>query len=208
MNRSPSLCLAVLLALGCGWLVDHAALASDGEIKAGAYCPFPKEGEVPSCMAPAQSTYGEFFSSLDATGAPSAAEAARLEADLISGVDRERSYLALSSLTYAYYRLAQAASQSPDARPELTERLERWNGLLSAAYAESADQRFQSAVREAATDLHERAPSIATECDGISGQTCNTTGSLLAALDRMDQRGGMRTPLTHLLNRVIGERPE
>ncbi len=198
LSISP-LAVALLLAL-------VKANTGVGDPQPGDYCPFPKAGEKPACMAPAEREYGDFFDSLDAGGLADA-DSRKLEADLRATKRDERSYLALSSLTYGYFRLAQRAASDPDAHPALVARLTRWNQVLSAAYAGSeGDERFRSALLEAAVDLHARAPAVQAKCDGeIDGKGCNTTGGLLAKLAAIEAQAGTRTALSRLLERVFGE---
>jgi hypothetical protein len=116
--------------------------------------------------------------------------------------------LALSSLAYGYFMLAEraAASERPD--PALVARLERWNDLLGSAYEKAErDPSFRTAVREAALDLHARAPAVGCEDAG----SCPSTGLLLETLRRIDDPAsetGVRGALGKLLGRMLGDEPE
>jgi len=202
---------------GAGWLGVCAVLAgallaagaqAAGEVRPGAYCPFPKPGEKPACLAPAQQEYGEFFAALDGKGDVGETAAARLEADLAAGAAGETAYLALSSLAYGYYRLSLQAAAAPNEDPELVARLERWNALLASAYAASPqDARFQDSVREAALDLQRRAPPVDLTCLDESGSRvrCDSTEAVLRDIDRMRDRVGVRGALSRLLERFFGD---
>jgi hypothetical protein len=194
-----------------GWLLAGVLLAAGaqgaGEIRRGAYCPLPKPGEKPACLLPAKQAYGEFFSALDASGDVGDTAAARLEADVAAGAGSENAYLALSSLAYGYYRLSQQAAATPNDDPELVARLERWNALLSSAYASSAqDADFQDSVREAALDLRRRAPPVALSCLDASGArvSCDSTEAVLRDIDRLRDEVGVRGALSRLLGRFFG----
>ena len=174
----------------------------------GAYCPLPKPGEKPACLLPAKQAYGEFFAALDASGDVGDTAAARLEADVAAGAGSENAYLALSSLAYGYYRLSQQAAATPNDDPELVARLERWNALLSSAYASSAqDADFQDSVREAALDLRRRAPPVALSCLDASGGrvSCDSTEAVLRDIDRLRDQVGVRGALSRLLGRFFGD---
>ena len=117
--------------LGASACLVAAAPAVESRPPPGAYCPFPAEGEKPACLQPATEAYAEFFAELE-TGAMSEEGAARVEADLAAGAASDRSYMALSSLAYGYFKLAErAAAERGD--PEMLARLERWNALLARA---------------------------------------------------------------------------
>ena len=198
-----------------GGLLAGVLLASNalgaGEIRPGAYCPFPKPGEKPACMLPAKHEYGDFFAALDAEGDVGEAAAARLEADLAAGAGSENAYLALSSLAYGYYRLSQQAAAAPSADPELVARLERWNALLAKAYAASPqDARFRDSVREAALDLQRRAPPVSLACLDESGAhvRCDSTEAVLRDIDRLRDQVGVRGALSRLLGRFFGDGAE
>jgi len=193
-----------------GWLIASTAQGS-GEIRPGAYCPFPKPGEKPACLLPAKQAYGEFFAALDANGELDEAAAARLEADVAAGASAENAYLALSSLAYGYYRLSQQAAATPNEDPELVVRLERWNALLSSAYASSPqDAKFQDSVREAALDLQRRAPPVELSCLDQSGARvrCDSTEAVLRDIERLRDQFGVRGALSRLLGRFFGDGAE
>jgi hypothetical protein len=188
------------------WLLVASPVgAADPKPAQGTYCPLPRAGEKPSCLAPAQSAYGEFFAAVE-QGQIGDEAAARVEAELTDPTRDQDDFLALSSLAYGYYRLAQQAAD-PSTDPSLAARLERWNRLLSAAYARDAqDEPFRSAVRLAASDLAEKAPEVRTECVGEDGEpvACSATRSLLEQLDAAD-RVGVRGALARILDRWLGE---
>jgi hypothetical protein len=188
------------------WLAA-AAQAAD-EVRPGAYCPFPKPGEKPACLEPAKDAYGEFFTALDEQGAVDEAAAARMEADLAAGADSQNAYLALSSLAYGYYRLSQQAAATPNEDPQVVARLERWNAVLSRAYAASPqDAKFQDSVREAALDLQRRAPPVALSCLDESGGhvRCDSTQAVLRDIDRLRDQVGVRGALARILGRFFGD---
>jgi hypothetical protein len=193
-----------LLALG---LASAAAGAWAGEaVVPGAYCPLPEPGQRPACLEPARARYAEFFAALGA-GALDDARAATLEADLVAGAASERAYLALSSLAYGYYWMAERAARDPRTLPEVQSRLERWNEVLAAAYAASpADAAWRSAVREAAADVHRRAPPVALHCLDARGAParCDSTEAVLRALSHERDRTGIRGALRSLVRRVRG----
>ena len=184
------LAVAALLPLATGATGDDPA-------KPGAYCPLPEPGEVPQCQAPARAEFGDFFEAVESGGVDDR-QAQRLEAALAGGSSDEELYLALSSLAYGYFRLAQRAAADPKARPELAARLDGWNRVLVDAYASSdANPEFQQAVRQAALDLADRAPPVSTD------------GGLLELIAQADGRSsGMRGPLEGLVERILGEDTE
>jgi len=196
---------AVLLPIALG---APLAFGSD-EIKRGAYCPFPEKGATPKCLEPAQDRYAEFFSAL-AEGTPSDDDVAELERDVASGASSKTPYLAISSLSYGYYQLAQRAAANPDEDPEVVERLQRWNELLVRAYDTGADDpSYRAAVREAALDLELRGPRVTLECVDDHGRTseCNSTESVLRGIDKAEERVGIRAALGRLFRRVTGREP-
>lgn len=204
MTRSQSLCLAAWVA---GLLLSGvvAGQAVEG-VGPGAYCPLPEKGEVPSCLAPAKKTYSDFFTALDAEDADDAA-LATVEDAVALGAQEDSAYLALSSLSYGYYRLAQRASISETADPEITSRLARWNDLLARAYSASPDDvPYRAAVRQAAEELRDRAP-IALPCRDADGEPsdCNSTESVLRGFNAASERVGIRGALERLLKRMLGE---
>jgi hypothetical protein len=196
------------IGLTIGLLAFATAASGKDPSAAGAYCPFPEPGQKPACLAPVQEKYPEFLSAAD-SGQLDDAGSARVEADLANAATTQDAYLALSSLAYAYYRLAQFEAADPGADPGLVARLEDWNQTLSTVYHDaSADPAVRSAVLEAATDLHARAPAVDGECEaGQTGSDCNTTGELMLALrsaDDFSERQGMRGALSRLLSRMLG----
>ena len=99
------------------------------------------------------------FVALDEVGVLATA-ASRVETDLAGSTDD--AYMALSSLAYAYWRMALTAAESEQVDPDVAAKLEEWNDLLSYVYQKrSDDPRFRSALREAAQDLESRTPSRA-----------------------------------------------
>jgi hypothetical protein len=122
-----------------------------------------------------------------------------------AGAQEEAAYLALSSLSYGYYRLEQRAAETGAADPEITRRLARWNDLLARAYRVSPDdERYRAAVRQAAVELHERAP-VEVPCGSqTDGRACRSTEDVLRDIDAMGERVGIRGALANLLRRVFG----
>ena len=180
-------------------------LAAD---RPGAYCPLPEPGVEPECLAPARARYGPFFEALE-QGEVDADEAARIEAELTAGSGDQEAYLALSSLAYAYWRLALRAAEAEAADPELVAQLQGWNALLSAAYERSPeDSDFRGAVRQAAVDLDQHSPSEGLQCLDASGQPtrCYVTTSLIERIDRIDGQLGVRGAIRRLLERMFGPR--
>ena len=134
----------------------------------------------------------------------------RVERDLAAGASSENAYLALSSLTYGYYRLSLRAaaqeSQGP-ADPRVVARLERWNALLGAAYdASPEDERFRNAVHEAAQDLQHRAPPVRLRCVDESGDTveCTSTEAVIRGVNAAAGEVGIRGGPERLLERIMG----
>jgi hypothetical protein len=154
-------------------------------------------------MQTARAEYGSFLADADA-GQVRDETAGALEADLES---EERAYLALSSLAYGYYRLAQWAAAEPSPSPVLTARLDHWNSLLSTLYADSErGSDLREAVLAAARDLHERAPRVPTQCGDAAGELeeCDSAGVLVWTLQNMEeqnQRRGIRGALSRLIDR-------
>jgi len=186
-------------------LAARASLGAEA-VAHGAYCPFPKAGEIPQCLEPAKREYQEFFTAVDADGVTDA-DVSRLERDVAAGAASKTPYLAISSLSYGYFRLAQRAAARPDEDPAVVARLERWNALLAQAYASSErDPDYRAAVREAAQDLHERAPRVALEClDPGGGVTkCDSTAAVLRGFNRAGEQVGIRGALGRLIERIFG----
>jgi len=206
MNERPVRRLGSI-RMGIGLAVLFAGLAhAAGEVGPGAYCPFPKKGEKPKCMEPATREYGEFFTALD-SGDLSDEDVARLERDVASGAASEEPYLAISSLSYGYFRLSQQAAANPNQDPAIVARLQRWNALLSRAYESSADDpNYRAAVRDAAQDLSERAPAVALACADERGEIveCNSTEAVLRGFNRAQEQVGIRGALGRLLERMLG----
>lgn len=187
------------------WSTEAVSGARAGAAQPGAYCPLPKKGEKPVCLAPAQAKYEAFFAGLDG-GKLSGAAAAAVESDLTGDSPLQDTYLALSSLTYGYWRLAEQVGAAPDADPALLARLQHWNDLLLDLYGESrSDPRFQAAVREAAVDLHRRTPALAKHCPHSYPGGCDHTEELVRALAAIDGTASVRSPLSQLLERLVGD---
>lgn len=186
------------------------ALAA-GDVKPGAYCPFPKKGEKPACMEPAQQEYAEFFTALDEGEELSDRDVSRLERDVASGAGSATAYLAISSLSYGYFRLAQQAAANPGEDPAVVARLQRWNELLAEAYDVSAENpEYRAAVHEAALDLQQHAPAVELDCANEKGETvaCHSTEVVLRGFNRAGEQVGIRGALGRLLNRILGEDDE
>jgi hypothetical protein len=193
---------AILLPLALGAPLAFGAQ----EIKPGAYCPFPQKGETPRCLEPAQDQYAEFFAAL-AAGEVSDQDVVNLERDVASGAWSETPYLAISSLSYGYYQLAQRAAANPDEDPAVAARLQRWNELLVRAYDISGDDpSFREAVREAALDLERRGPRVTLDCVDERGRTteCNSTEAVLRGINQAEEKIGIRGALGRLIQRVMG----
>jgi hypothetical protein len=199
VQRSRAAAWLALLALA------PAGARSAGDIKPGAYCPLPAAGERPSCLEPAQAEYGGLFEALE-QGELEERDLARVEADVVAGESSGNAYLALSTLSYAYYRLAQRAASRPGADPALVERLERWNGLLAHAYADSADEPYREAVREAALDIRRSAPAVRLRCVDARGEPaeCDSTEAVIRGIDAAGDRVGIRGALERLVERLRG----
>jgi len=186
--------------------VSPAPAAEPGDAaKPGAYCPLPEAGERPRCLDPAVERYGEFFTALD-EGSLDDADAARLEEELARAEGSPASYLALSSLSYGYFRLARKAAKDPAADPAVVTRLARWNELLGRAYEASRDPAYREAVEAAAEDLHARARGVSMECVGAQGHAtrCDATEMALRRLRMGREAAGLRGALSRLVDRVFG----
>lgn len=208
--RTPLRGMLLLLGslLCVGGIAATSGLAAGDPAKVGAYCPFPKKGEKPACFAPVEKEYSAFFAAVD-EGQIDDAQLATLEQKLEGAGTDEDGYLAISSLAYGYFRLAERAALSDRPDPALVARLNNLNELLSTVYQKpNAEPAFRVAVREAALDLHERAPAVATDCaPGSDAEECRTTGRLLRALKAFDDPSadrGVRGALGRLLERVTG----
>ena len=204
---------ALLVTLWAAHLwVGLASAAAGGAVKPGAYCPFPKKGEKPACFTEVEQEYKDFFDAVD-SGADIDDHEARLERELQEGgVDAS---LAVSSLAYGYFRLAQKAAAEAQPDPDLVARLQRWNQLLASVYQDAeAGSQFRDTVRDAAEDLVENAPAVSSECvDGLdaNGAECNTAGTLLSALTALDDPAndtGVRGALSRMLGRFTSDDEE
>jgi hypothetical protein len=207
--REHCIPFAVSIALGIALgAATSGASNSNAKPAPGAYCPLPEKGQAPVCLAPAQAEYEDFFAGVE-SGDLSEDAAHAVELDLGSNEATERTYLALSSLSYGYYRLAELVARSPETDPALLPRLKRWNDLLLQVYeGAGADSPLGSAVREAALDLQRHTPAIGALCPAESPpDDCTSADGLVRALARLDQNAGVRSPLTRLMNRMVGARP-
>jgi hypothetical protein len=192
---------AALLA----WILLRAPAPGADEIQPGAYCPLPQAGEVSECLQPAREEYDDFFAAVDA-GQVDDAESARVEAVVAGGGASANAYLALSSLSYGYYRLAQRVAAAPGADPAAIARLERWNALLAQAYETSTDDpRYREAVHAAVSDLHQRS-QVRVGCADAQGQPaeCDSTEAVLRGFDAAVSEVGIRGALQRLIERILG----
>jgi len=187
------------------WLAAGALalLAASGDpSRPGAYCPLPKAGEVPQCLAGAQETYEGFFLGVKG-GELDPADAERVEAAVRSGeVD------ALSSLSYGYFMLAKVQADAGSPNPALQARLERWNQLLTETWIQNEDDpRYREAVRAAAEDIHAHVPAQGLRCTDDQGQVtrCASTEAVIRAMDARRQETGLRGALARLLTALFGE---
>ncbi|HBZ70219.1 MAG TPA: hypothetical protein DEP35_10980 [Deltaproteobacteria bacterium] len=200
LRCAASLALALLVSLGC---------SDEARPKAGAYCKISEEGQASACLAPAQHAYPAFFRGL-AQDKLSDEQAREVETDIAQGAQSERSYEALSTLAYGYYRLARAASSQGTADPETLARLEHWNELLSKAYASSEkDPRYREALRQAAVDVGSRTPPLGLRCTDADGKParCDSTEAVVRAMDEARDQTGVRGEIGRLFDRVFGTRP-
>jgi len=190
-------------------LLAGSAGADEAKPKPGAYCKLPEEGQVAACLQPAQRTYSEFFAGL-AQNKLSNEDARRVETDVAQGAQSARSYEALSTLAYGYYRLARASASQGRGDPELLVRLEHWNELLSKAYVSSeADASYQEAVREAAIDVGRRTPPMGLRCVDPEGKParCDSTEAVIRAMGEVRDSTGVRGQIGRLWDRIFGTRP-
>ncbi len=198
----------MVLVAGALVLVLAAPVAdAAGDVKPGAYCPLPEKGQTPQCLLPAKQEYDEFFTALD-EGALSDANVAHLERDVASGAASDTPYLAISSLSYGYYRLAQRAAANAGEDPAVVARLQRWNQLLAQAFDASAqDPAYREAVHAAALDLEQRAPAVRLECLDERGDTtaCDSTEAVLRGFNRAGDEVGIRGALDRLIRRMLRE---
>jgi hypothetical protein len=203
---SSSLGRRVAVAIFAGALFPHAVQAASGSEagKAGAYCPLPAPGQKPSCLAPAQQEYGAFFAAVqEGRVEPTASDL--VEADLAGASGTERAYLALSSVSYGYFRLAEQIGVRPDADPILLARLARWNDLLLGLYGQSnLDPGFRAAIRDMANDLHRHTVGLQPSCAATEFEHCGQTAELVRAMASMDRSTGVRSPLAQILQRMLG----
>lgn len=194
---------AVAIALGAS---PPAIGANPGAIGPGSYCRLPEPGEKPACLEPAKQTYGaDVFAALDA-GNVTDAQLEQLEDDVAAGSNSDNAYLALSSLTYAYWRMAQQAATAPGEDPAIVARLDRWNRLLGGAFETSSDPEFRDAMVVAAEDLRDRAPAVSLRCVDSKGATsqCDSTDALLRGYEAASAEIGIRGALRRLFERITG----
>jgi hypothetical protein len=197
---------ARLLTAGAVAALFTAVARGDAPNEPGAYCPLPEAGEVPKCLEPAKAEYSGFFAAVDEGGVDDAA-AARVEADMAGGAGADQPYLALNSLSYGYYRLAQRVASDPEADPALVARLERWNELFATAFETSRDDPgYREAVRSAARDLRART-SVRVGCVDAMGNPveCDSTEDVLRGLDATSHDVGVRGALERLIERITGD---
>lgn len=202
-RRHSGALLAALLPL-----LPAAGAPAAGEVKPGAYCALPKSGETPTCLGPAMQEYGGFFTALGHDEVD-AEEVERMQRDLTSGAGSEKSYLALSSLAYGYWRLSQLEAAQPGSNPAIAAQLEQWNAALAMAYEGSPDDPgFRAAVRAAALDLSRRAPPVRLRCVDEQGRSteCDSTDAVLRGLDAVAGEAGIGGGLQRLLERLFGGR--
>jgi hypothetical protein len=182
--------------------------AADNPSQPGAYCPFPEQGQKPVCFTRVEEEYGDFIDAVD-SGRVDDPKVAELERTLQQAGSAEDRGLALSSLAYGYFMLAERAAAAEHPDPVLVARLESWNALLGTVYQDTESEATRNAVRRAARDLDERAPAVATECTaGADGESCKTTGRLqwtLRQIDDPDGESGVRGALGKLLGRVLDD---
>jgi len=200
MMRRPVGALALAAALLLG--------ASEDPSQPGAYCPLPKAGEVPSCLADAQETYEGFFLGVQ-DGDLDEAEAEQVEQ--VETAVRAGRVDALSSLSYGYFLLARAQASSGTPDPERIARLERWNQLLAEAYNDpGADPRFRASLREAAVDINANVPALGLRCHDADGNEtrCDSTEAVVRAIDLRRQQAGLRGALARLLGSIFGSDAE
>ena len=205
--RTPLVSAGPAFALALGLAASAGLAGAAGEIAPGAYCPLPEPGEKAECLTPAKNTYGGFFDAV-AAGRVEDDEMAQVETDLAAGASAENAYLALSSLAYGYYRMAQRAAADPEQDPIVIARLERWNQLLASAYEASPDDgRYRAAVQQAALDVHRRSPPVGLACLDENGDParCDSTEAVLRTLGRRRDETGIRGALGRLIGRVFGE---
>jgi hypothetical protein len=186
----------VLAAAGGSFVHAPAARAGGGDpSEPGAYCGLPEPGELPTCLQPAQARYADLFVALDQGGDLSRATD-DVETDLTQ--TGENAYLALSSLAYAYWRLASTAAAAETVDPEVAATLEEWNELLSEVYHKNPeDLRFRNAVRHAALDLETRTAS----------QGFRPAEGLMGRIDHAQDQLGVRGAVRRVLHRVFEPTP-
>src|SRR5262249_40571350 len=140
-------------------------------------------------------------------GALGDADAATLEAAVAQGAAADHAYLALSSLAHGYYELARREAERPGQDPEVALRLAARNDLPGPADAASPDDaRYRPPVRQAAQELHERAPvSLPCRDERDNAAACSSTENVLRSIDAADEHAGVRGALERLLRRFFPE---
>ena len=196
-----------------GWLLAGVLLATSvrgaGEIRPGAYCPFPKPGETPACMLPAKQAYGEFFAALDAERRRRRRRARARRSGRRGGRQlRERLPRALVARLWLLPALAagrrDAEQRSGDrGAPRALECAAR----AAPTPTSPQDASFQDSVREAALDLQRRSPKVALSCLDESGAACPATRPTpcVRDIDRLRDEVGVRGALARLLGRFFGD---
>ncbi len=192
LARALGAWLTIVSVAGAPVAARSALAADDSDpSKSGSYCPLPEAGQVARCLEPGQSRYADLFVAVDEEG--DLVRAASLVEEDLAG-SGEDAYVALSSLAYAYWRLALSAAETEAVDPEVAAKLEEWNELLARVYHQREhDPRFRSALREAAADLEARTPS----------QQFRPAEGLLTRFDRAHDQLGVRGAVRRVLNRVF-----
>jgi hypothetical protein len=206
--KAAQLTRTVAVAVALALVTETPVAAGAGDVEPGAYCPLPEAGQTAQCLVPAKREYGEFFTALD-EGDLSDADVARLERDVASGAAAETPYLAISSLSYGYYQLAQQAAANAGEDPVVVARLQRWNQLLAQAFDTSAkNPDYREAVQAAALDLQQHAPGVRLECLDERGDTttCDSTEAVLRGFNHAGEQVGIRGALDRLIHRMLGGR--
>ncbi|MGE4608332.1 MAG: hypothetical protein AAEJ52_16450 [Myxococcota bacterium] len=204
-RATASWCVMCVATLALALSPIPASGAGGTKAAPGSYCPLPEPGQTPQCLDPAREQYGSVFAALD-DGVISDQQLETLEADVADGAGSDRAYLALSSITWVYYQIAQQAAAAAGEDPQVVARLERLNQLLSRAYEVSADSpQFQTAMLDAARDLQNRAPPVSLECIDADGRPaeCSATEALLRGYAAASSEIGIRGALQKLLERAV-----
>lgn len=181
------------LALAATAGAPPAAGVGGDPAQPGSYCLLPdRPGGERRCLAPARQRYGELFESLEEGGAPPPEASQEVERELETG--GPGAVLALSSLSYAYWRIALRAAETEEMDPALADRLEEWNRVLATAYERHRHEpELRHEIHTAAADLEARAPESVEPARGLLGR-----------LDDVDGRLGLRGAIRRVLERVFG----